>query len=78
LNERRRIDILPLAESISKEDDIRALDFIFKQYSLFSSSSSDVLDDRFLSSSLHIRTGSKLLPNLDLSRFSLNSGTTII
>jgi hypothetical protein len=61
LNERRRIDILPLAESISKEDDIRALDFIFKQYCLFSSSSSDVLDDRFLSGEINYDFGTREL-----------------
>lgn len=61
LHERRRIDILPLAESISKEDDIRALDFIFKQYCLFSHATSDVLDDRFLSGEISYDFGTREL-----------------
>ena len=61
LHERRRIDILPLAESISKEDDVRALDFIFKQYCLFSHATSDILDDRFLSGEISYDFGTREL-----------------
>ena len=47
LNTRLRFDIVPLCDSKTKDDDSRALDFIFKQYTLYSVSKGHTIFDAF-------------------------------